>query len=155
MVVTSFEELKQSVRYPGRGPVQVVLSDHHYWGGLRATQTLARICETFGLGVSMHSNPHLAPSLIAMTHLAAAVPSLGTPATPTTPGRKRSRRRGPREFVNGGVVVPRTPASASRSTARPCAPCTSNTCPAASAPRNDTAEMKKYDPSFTGKSPRY
>ncbi|WP_328586047.1 enolase C-terminal domain-like protein, partial [Pseudomonas syringae] len=36
--------------------VQIVLADHHYWGGLRDTQALAKMCDTFGLGVSMHSN---------------------------------------------------------------------------------------------------
>ena len=56
--------------------VQVILSDHHYWGGLRRSQLLAGICETFGIGLSMHSNSHLGISLAAMVHLAAAVPNL-------------------------------------------------------------------------------
>ena len=63
MVVTSFEGAEAVGALPRPWPRAVVLSDHHYWGGLRATQTLARICETFGFGVSMHSNSHLAPSL--------------------------------------------------------------------------------------------
>lgn len=73
MVVTTFDELKRSLQL---GSVKVVLSDHHYWGGLRATQQLARICELYGLGISMHSNSHLGISLLAMTHLAACVPNL-------------------------------------------------------------------------------
>lgn len=56
--------------------VQVILSDHHYWGGLRAISHLGRLCETFGIGLSMHSNSHLGPSLLAMVHLAAATPHL-------------------------------------------------------------------------------
>ena len=36
--------------------VQVVLSDHHLWGGLRRSALLAGICDTWGLGLSMHSN---------------------------------------------------------------------------------------------------
>jgi glucarate dehydratase len=43
---------------------------------MRATQKLSGICETFGLGLSMHSNTHLGVSLAAMTHLAAAIPTL-------------------------------------------------------------------------------
>ena len=43
--------------------MQIVLSDHHYWGGLRHTRELGAICETFGIGMSMHSNSHLGISL--------------------------------------------------------------------------------------------
>ncbi len=50
----------------------VVLSDHHYWGGLQRSRLLAGICDTFGLGLSMHSNSHLGISLAAMVHLAGA-----------------------------------------------------------------------------------
>ncbi|GAA2980874.1 enolase C-terminal domain-like protein [Streptomyces fulvorobeus] len=57
--------------------VQVVLCDHHYWGGLHRTRELAAICRTFGVGLSMHSNTHLGISLAAMTHVAATVPDLG------------------------------------------------------------------------------
>lgn len=73
MVVTDFEEFRRSVAL---NSVQIVLADHHYWGGLRDTQQLARMCEVFGLGVSMHSNSHLGISLMAMSHVAAAVPNL-------------------------------------------------------------------------------
>ncbi|MFF0003832.1 glucarate dehydratase family protein [Streptomyces tibetensis] len=73
MCVTTFAEIKEAFT---RGAVQVVLSDHHYWGGLRNTQQLAAVCRTFGVGVSMHSNTHLGISLAAMTHVAATVPNL-------------------------------------------------------------------------------
>ncbi|WP_327717018.1 glucarate dehydratase family protein [Streptomyces sp. NBC_00490] len=73
MCVTTFAEIKEAF---ARDAVQVVLSDHHYWGGLRNTQQLAAICRTFGVGVSMHSNTHLGISLAAMTHVAATVPNL-------------------------------------------------------------------------------
>ena len=73
MCVTTFAEIKEAF---SRDAVQVVLSDHHYWGGLRNTQQLAVLCRTFGVGVSMHSNTHLGISLAAMTHVAATVPNL-------------------------------------------------------------------------------
>ncbi|MER6094119.1 glucarate dehydratase family protein [Streptomyces bluensis] len=73
MCVTTFAEIKEAFT---QGAVQVVLSDHHYWGGLRNTQQLAAICRTFGVGVSMHSNTHLGISLAAMTHVASTVPGL-------------------------------------------------------------------------------
>ncbi|AZM77792.1 glucarate dehydratase [Streptomyces sp. KPB2] len=73
MCVTTFAEIPEAFT---KGAVQVVLSDHHYWGGLRNTQQLAAVCRTFGVGVSMHSNTHLGISLAAMTHVAATVPNL-------------------------------------------------------------------------------
>ncbi|MEV0399290.1 enolase C-terminal domain-like protein [Actinoallomurus sp. NPDC050550] len=71
MCVTSMREIPEAFR---ANAVQVVLCDHHFWGGLRATQALARICETFGVGLSMHSNTHLGISLAAMTQAAACAP---------------------------------------------------------------------------------
>ena len=73
MCVTAFQEIPEAVALDS---VKVVLSDHHYWGGFRASLKLAAICETFGWGMSMHSNTHLGISLAAMTQLAAAVPNL-------------------------------------------------------------------------------
>jgi glucarate dehydratase len=73
MCVTTFAEIEEAFT---KDAVQVVLSDHHYWGGLRHTQQLAALCRTFGVGVSMHSNTHLGISLAAMTHVAATVPNL-------------------------------------------------------------------------------
>lgn len=73
MCTVAFEDLPGSIRL---GSEQIILSDHHFWGGLRASAELARICRTFGRGLSMHSNSHLGISLAAMTHLAAATPNL-------------------------------------------------------------------------------
>ncbi|MGV9317838.1 glucarate dehydratase family protein [Streptomyces sp. NPDC003660] len=73
MCVTTFGEIKEAFT---RDAVQVVLSDHHYWGGLRNTRHLAAICAAFDVGVSMHSNTHLGISLAAMTQVAATVPNL-------------------------------------------------------------------------------
>jgi glucarate dehydratase len=73
MCVVSFADIPPAIQ---RGSVGVVLSDHHYWGGLSRSRLLAGLCETFGLGLSMHSNSHLGVSLAAMIHLAAATPNL-------------------------------------------------------------------------------
>jgi glucarate dehydratase len=73
MCVTEFGHIAPAV---AKKAVGVILSDHHMWGGMRATVELGRLCGTFGLGVSMHSNSHLGISLAAMLHVAAAVPEL-------------------------------------------------------------------------------
>lgn len=71
MCVVSWDDIPEAIRLDA---VKIVLSDHHFWGGLRLSQSLATLCETFGLGLSMHSNTHLGISLAAMVHLAAATP---------------------------------------------------------------------------------
>jgi glucarate dehydratase len=73
MCVVAFADIPPAIQ---RGSVGVVLSDHHYWGGLTRSRLLAGICQTFGLGLSMHSNSHLGVSLAAMIQLAAATPNL-------------------------------------------------------------------------------
>lgn len=73
MCTTSFEDLPESIRLHSE---DVILSDHHFWGGFRPCLELAAMCRTFGRGLSMHSNSHLGVSLMAMTHLAAATPNL-------------------------------------------------------------------------------
>ena len=56
--------------------VQIVLSDPHYWGGIRAQQQLSRFTEVLGMGLSMHSNNHLGVSMMIMAHAAACCPHL-------------------------------------------------------------------------------
>jgi glucarate dehydratase len=73
VAVTCFADIPRAV---GLDAVQIILCDHHYWGGLRQVQQLARVAKTFGIGLSMHSNSHLGVSLMAMAHCAAATPHL-------------------------------------------------------------------------------
>ena len=73
MCTTSFDDLPGSLTHQSEA---IILSDHHFWGGFRASLGLAAFCRAFGRGLSMHSNSHLGISLAAMTHLAAAAPNL-------------------------------------------------------------------------------
>lgn len=73
VAVTSFADLPQTV---ATDAVQIILCDHHYWGGMRQVQHLAKTAQTFGIGLSMHSNSHLGVSLMAMAHVASATPHL-------------------------------------------------------------------------------
>jgi glucarate dehydratase len=104
MCVIAFSHLKPAVLADA---VQVVLSDHHYWGGLRRSQLLAGICDTFGMGLSMHSNSHLGISLAAMTHLAAATPNLTYACDTHYPWKTEDViKPGVLSFESGNVRVP-------------------------------------------------
>jgi glucarate dehydratase len=107
MCVVAFDDLPESVR---RGSVGVVLADHHYWGGLRASAELAAICRTWGIGLSMHSNSHLGISLAAMTHLAAATPNLDYAVDTHTPWQSGVDVVGdPLPISGGSAEVPDRP----------------------------------------------
>jgi glucarate dehydratase len=107
MCVVSFAHIAPAVSV---NAVQVILSDHHYWGGLRRSANLAAICDTFGLGLSMHSNSHLGISLAAMVHLAAAVPSLTYACDTHWPWKTEDVVAGtPFAFSGGALTVPHGP----------------------------------------------
>ncbi|MGS2588345.1 glucarate dehydratase family protein [Streptomyces hebeiensis] len=107
MCVVAFDEIKPSVAVDA---VQVILSDHHYWGGLRRSKLLSGICDTFGMGLSMHSNSHLGVSLAAMVHLAAATPNLTYACDTHWPWKTEDViEPGVLEFKDGSVTAPTTP----------------------------------------------
>ncbi|MEU5094686.1 glucarate dehydratase family protein [Streptomyces sp. NPDC020996] len=106
MCVTTFDEIEEAFT---AGAVQVVLSDHHYWGGLRATRRLAAVCDAFGVGVSMHSNTHLGISLAAMTHVASTVPGLHHACDTHYPWQSEDVLTERPSFDGGKVTVPDLP----------------------------------------------
>jgi glucarate dehydratase len=77
MCVTRFEHVPDAVRLK---PVDVVLADHHYWGGIHACQELGRLCETLGWKMSQHSNNHAGVTMAAMIHVGAVCPQLTLPS---------------------------------------------------------------------------
>jgi len=106
MCVVAWEHIAPAVRDDA---VQIVLSDHHYWGGLRASTEVARTCETFGLGLSMHSNSHLGISLAAMVHLGAATPHLTYALDTHWPWKHEDLVTGAPVLTGGSAAVPTTP----------------------------------------------
>jgi glucarate dehydratase len=72
-VVVNFEQLAANVLNTA---VDVILLDTTFWGGIRACVKAAAICETFQLGVAVHSSGELGIQLATMLHLGAVIPNL-------------------------------------------------------------------------------
>jgi glucarate dehydratase len=72
-VVVSFEQLAASIRLDA---VDVILLDTTFWGGLRQALKAAHVCETFQVGVCVHSSGELGIQLATMLHLGALLPNL-------------------------------------------------------------------------------
>lgn len=72
-VVVNFEQLAANVL---RRSVDVVLLDTTFWGGIRACVKAAGVCETFQIGVAVHSSGELGIQLATMLHLGAVLPNL-------------------------------------------------------------------------------
>ncbi|MGK3208352.1 glucarate dehydratase family protein [Amycolatopsis sp. MEPSY49] len=107
MCVVNFGDIEPGFRARAIG---VLLSDHHFWGGLRATQSLSTTCESFGVGLSMHSNSHLGISLAAMVQVAAATPHLTYACDTHWPWKVEDViEPGVLSFRDGAVEVPTTP----------------------------------------------
>ncbi|MFE3452761.1 enolase C-terminal domain-like protein [Nonomuraea sp. NPDC059194] len=72
-VVVNFEQLAANVLRRG---ADVVLLDTTFWGGIRPCVKAAAVCETFQLGVAVHSSGELGIQLATMLHLGAVLPNL-------------------------------------------------------------------------------
>jgi glucarate dehydratase len=72
-VVVNFEQLAANVLDTA---VDVILLDTTFWGGIRACVKAAGVCETFQLGIAVHSSGELGIQLATMLHLGAVLPNL-------------------------------------------------------------------------------
>jgi glucarate dehydratase len=72
-VVVNFEQLAANILNTA---VDVILLDTTFWGGIRACVKAAAVCETFQLGVAVHSSGELGIQLATMLHLGSVIPNL-------------------------------------------------------------------------------
>lgn len=72
-VVIDFEQLATNVLNPA---VDVILLDTTFWGGIRPCVKAAGVCETFQLGIAVHSSGELGIQLATMLHFGSVVPNL-------------------------------------------------------------------------------
>ncbi|MBY6682750.1 glucarate dehydratase [Rhodococcus sp. BP-316] len=153
MCVVAFDQLEPSVR---RDSVGVVLSDHHYWGGLQRSRLLAGICDTFGLGLSMHSNSHLGISLAAMVHLAGATPNLTYACDTHWPWKTQDVVvPGVLRIENGAVAVPTGPGLGVELDEDALARLHQQYLDCGIRDRDDTGYRQSLEPDFVNSSPRW
>ncbi|MCW2529321.1 MAG: glucarate dehydratase [Pseudonocardiales bacterium] len=153
MCVVAFDQLAPAV---AKKSVGVVLSDHHYWGGLHRSRLLAGICENFGLGLSMHSNSHLGISLAAMVHLAGATPNLSYACDTHWPWKTEEIiKPGVLEIVDGSVAVPTGPGLGIEIDDAALAALHEQYLRCGIRDRDDTGYMKSIDPTYELVSPRW
>jgi len=106
-VVVNFEQLAANVT---QRAVDVVLLDTTFWGGIRPCVKAAGVCETFGLGVAVHSSGELGVQLATMLHLGAVLPNLGYSADAHYHHLTDDVIAGGRmHYVNGRIAVPSAP----------------------------------------------
>jgi glucarate dehydratase len=153
MVTVAFGHVPKTLRL---NAMQVILSDHHYWGGLRATQHLAHLGRIFGLGISMHSNSHMGISLAAMTHVAATIPNLTYACDTHYPWQTEEVIEGGKlTFENGSLAVPKGPGLGVRLDRTALAALHRQYLECGIRARNDAAEMRKHVPDWNGTRPRF
>lgn len=73
MYPNKFDDLGPAIKL---GAVDIVLTDLHYWEGPKGVKDLCAVCQTFGLGVAMHSGAEFGVELAAMLHTAASIPQM-------------------------------------------------------------------------------
>lgn len=103
MCVTQFEELYPAYQL---GAVDVILSDIWYWGGIKASMQLERLCGTVGLDIGVHSSSELAVGWAAMVHMAAAMPGIRLSADFMNMHLTDDIAVGPRLMPKDGLVTP-------------------------------------------------
>src|SRR5215203_3275332 len=106
-VVVNFEQLAANVLDTA---VDVILLDTTFWGGIRACVKAAAVCETFQLGVAVHSSGELGIQLATMLHLGAVIPNLSFAADAHYHHLTDDIiEGGPFKYENGSIAVPVAP----------------------------------------------
>jgi glucarate dehydratase len=109
MCVTSFAHIPEAMKLR---PIDVLLCDHHYFGGFAGCLALGPICKPAGWAMSQHSNNHAGVTMAAMIHLAATIPELTLASDTHYPWLVEGTDviEGPRLAIQGGkMAIPAGP----------------------------------------------
>lgn len=106
MCCISFDQIPLVVRARA---LDIILGDMHFWGGPTALMQLAKICDTFNLGMSMHSDRELGVSTAAILHFSAAQPIVSHAIDSHLLDQADDVITEPFSFRNGALRVPAGP----------------------------------------------
>jgi glucarate dehydratase len=106
-VVVNFEQLAANAQDTA---VDVILLDTTFWGGIRQCVKAAGVCDTFQLGVAVHSSGELGIQFATMLHLGAVIPNLSFAADAHYHHLSDDIIAGGKfQYEGGSVVVPNGP----------------------------------------------
>ncbi|HWX40428.1 MAG TPA: enolase C-terminal domain-like protein [Blastocatellia bacterium] len=106
-VIVNFEQLAANVLDTA---VDVILLDTTFWGGIKPCVKAAGVCETFQLGVAVHSSGELGIQLATMLHLGAVIPNLSFAADAHYHHLGDDIIQGGKfKYVDGAIGVPTSP----------------------------------------------
>jgi glucarate dehydratase len=109
MCVTRFEHIPEALPLK---PIDVLLADHHYFGGFSGCTALGPMADVAGWTLSQHSNSHAGITMSAMIHLAAAIPQLTMASDTHYPWLPDEADiiQGPKlSITNGQMAIPKAP----------------------------------------------
>lgn len=153
MIINTLQDLDDVV---AASALDIVLADHHYWGGPRQTLELAKACADAGLEVSMHSNSHLGISLAAMTHVAAASEDITYASDTHYPWNMEDDVIvEPFQFTRGGLVLPTGPGLGVELDRTKVERLHHQYLRSGRRVRDDTAYARTVDPTFDARLPRF
>ncbi|UXN32924.1 enolase C-terminal domain-like protein [Glutamicibacter sp. M10] len=155
MCVVSFADLQPAIKAQA---IDIVLSDHHFWGGLSRSKLLSGIAETFGLSLSMHSNSHLGISFAAMIQLAAATENIDYACDTHWPWKLEEDDvivAGTLTIQDGKVQVPTGPGLGVELDTQALERMHQQYLDCGLKQRDDTSYMQSIDPTYELKSPRW
>ncbi len=107
MYPNKFDDLGPAIHM---NSIDIVLTDLHYWEGPRGVKDLAAVCQTFNLGVAMHSGAEFGIELAAMIHTASTIPTMTMPGDAHYHYLEDDIIAGGRmKYENGSIKVPQGP----------------------------------------------
>jgi glucarate dehydratase len=104
--VINFSQLPPAIKMRA---IDVLLVDLYFWGGPSQAQKVATVCETFNIGLALHSDRELGIGTAANLHFAASTPILSHHYDTHYHDQVGDVITEPHQFVDGKMRVPQGP----------------------------------------------